>query len=207
MTRRFFIERSLRQIYNGQPPDDSSVTPNLVNLWMADGTAIAAKKNYTDNFQLDGVGFVSNSFFSTFKGIAITKDEENLYKFTLPSIPLGVGATGETRILFKNGNNNLSYPAILLSEAQVGVQRGMRPIPNKILCYPEGGFAYAITPIIMTQYTATVTLISGGDATNLDSELNVPADYLPVIVEYIKAQLGFERMQKQNSANDGEDVA
>lgn len=205
-TRGEIIELILRQINNGQPSDDTDLSENLVNVWLNQGLGIAAKKNYTDNFQLEGVGYVSNSFYSTFKGIAIAKDEENLYKFTLPSIPLGIGATGETRIIFKSSTNNLSYPAVLLSEAQVGIQRSMRSIPNKIICYPEGGYCYAITPILMTQYTATVTLVSGGDSTNLDSILNIPDDYLPTCIEYIKAQLAFEKAQKKDIANDGQSI-
>jgi len=36
MTRYAFIERILRQIYNGQPSDDSSITYNQVNQWLND---------------------------------------------------------------------------------------------------------------------------------------------------------------------------
>jgi hypothetical protein len=57
----------------------------------------------------------------------------------------------------------------------------------------------------MTAYTAQVTLISGGDATNLDSELNVPADYLPVCVAYIQQQLMLEKKQTPDLAVDGRD--
>ena len=49
MTRNIFIERILRQIYNGQPSDDSSITYNLVNQWLNDAIGLAAKKNYTDD--------------------------------------------------------------------------------------------------------------------------------------------------------------
>ena len=60
MTRKTFIERILRQIYNGQPSDDSNITFNLVNQWLNDAIGVAAKKNYTDSIQMDGVAYVNN---------------------------------------------------------------------------------------------------------------------------------------------------
>ena len=44
MTRNIFIERILRQIYNGQPSDDSSITYSLVNQWLNDAIGLAAKR-------------------------------------------------------------------------------------------------------------------------------------------------------------------
>lgn len=205
MTRKEFIERLRRQVYGSFPADEADITDNLVNKWIIDGTGIAAKQNYKDNLQLEGVAFVNNSFYSTFKGIAIAKDEEFLYKFQLPEIPLGIGATeGIARIVFKDGDGKISYPGILLSENQVGIQRSMRPVPNKVLCYPEGTFCYVISTILMSQYTATATMISGGNSSDLDSLLNVPSDYIAIIVEYCKAQLAFERNQPVDAANDGQ---
>lgn len=207
MTRRAFIEQIRRQIYGGQPTDDAEITAGLVNQYLNQGIGLAAQKNYKDNFQLEGIGFVNNSFYSTFKGLSITPDERNLYKFTLPQIPLGIGDTeGISRILFKDSRSTLSYPAVIINENQVAIQRQMRPIPNKVLCYPEGIYCYAITPILMNNYTATVTMVSGGVSSDLDSNLNVPDDYIPIIIEFIKAQLSFERLQPVDAQNDGADA-
>lgn len=206
MLRRTFIERTLRQIYNGQPSDDSSVTEGLVNAWLSDAIGLAAKTNWKENIQIEGVGFVNNGFHTTFKGIAITEDERALYKFSLPEIPVGIGSSeGIAKVVFKDSTGTISYPAVMLSENQVGIQRSMRPIQNKVLCYQEGGYCYAITPIIMSNYTASVTMISGGDSTDLDSNLNVPPDYFPVMVSYIQQQLLLEKKQMPDLQNDGRD--
>ena len=93
-----------------------------------------------------------------------------------------------------------------MSENQAGYYQTMRPIPNKILAYPQGEFVYVISDILLTQYTATVTMVSGGVSTDLDSTLNVPSEYFPVIVEYIKSQLMFERQVPVDVANDGLDT-
>ena len=69
MTRAEFIERTLRQVYGGYVTEDSSITPMLVNSWLNDAIALAAKTNYTDAVKLDGIGYVNNAFYTTFKGL------------------------------------------------------------------------------------------------------------------------------------------
>lgn len=206
MDRYTYIERTLRQIYGGQPSQDSEITINLVNTWLNDAVAIAAKQNYKENLQIEGIGYLNNSFYTTFKGIAITQDENFVYKATLPEIPLGIGRNEAiSNLRFKNSLNNISYDGIPQSIAQTGYARGQRAIPNKIEYSPQGEFVLIYTPIIMTQYTMQVTMVSGGDSTDLDSTINIPSDYFPVIVEYIKAQLAFEKAQPQDVNNDGRD--
>lgn len=209
MDRYTFCERALRQIYGEQPTDDSNITVNLVNTWLNDAIGIAAKKNWTDNVQIDQIAYVNNSFYTTFKGIAITSAGENfLYQLTMPEIPLGIGRNEAISTLqFVDASGKVSDPAIPLSQAQVGYFRNMRPIPNKIMYYPEGTFLYAITTLQLfsPNYTGTVKMISGGDATDLNSTLNVPPDYFPIMTEYIKMQLSFERAQVKDIVNDGQD--
>lgn len=207
MNRRTFIERTLRQIYNGQPSDDATITVGLVNTWLNDAIALASKANYKDNLALDGIGYVNNSFYSTFKGITVSSDEVFLYKITLPSIPIGIGYNeGISTLKFKSSKGEISNPVIWMSENQAGYYQTMRPIPNKILAYPQGEFVYVISDILLTQYTATVTMVSGGVSTDLDSTLNVPSDYFPIMSDYIKSQLMFERQVPVDVANDGLDT-
>lgn len=205
MDRYTFCERVMRQIYGGQPSADADITINLINSWLNDGIAVAAKKNYTDAVQLDGIGYVNNSFYSTFKGLEITQDENFFYKFTLPQVPVGIGRNeGISDLKFKK-DGRVSIDAIPLSINQQAYAGSMRPVPNKVLYYYTGDSCYILTSILMTQYSATVTMISGGDSTDLDSTINVPSDYFPVIVEYVKQQLLFEKMQPQDNNNDGVD--
>lgn len=207
MTRRIWIERCLRQIYNGQPADDATITENLVNTWLNDGVAIAAKANYKDNIAIEGIGFVNNSFYTTFKGIAITFDELFTWKAILPEIPLGIGRNeGISTLQLKDNQGNITRPFIPISQSQKSYYAGMKQIPNKVLYYYEGQYVYIISAIQLSDYTISVTMISGGDSTDLDSTLNVPSDYFPVMVSYIQQQLMMERMQPTDTANDGMDV-
>lgn len=206
-TRQEFIERALRQIYGDLPNDDASITGNLVNSWLNDAIGIAAKANYKDNIQIDGIGYVNNSFYCTFKNIAISSDGNFVWKSSLPQIPLGIGRNeGISTLQLVDSSGNITRPFIPISEAQKGYFQDMRPIPNKILYYPEGEFAYMLSTLLLNEYTVNVTMISGGDGTDLNSTLNVPSDYWPVMVEYIKQQLNFERNQPLDVQNDGVDA-
>ncbi len=206
MTRGVFIERALRQIYGGQPSADSNITDNLVNAWLGDALGVAARKNYTDNYTIEGINFINNGFYTTFTDLPITKSEQFLYKFELPEIPVGLGySEGVSTVQFVDSNGIVSKTGVPLSMNQVTYFPNMRPIPNKLLYYTEGKFCYVLSIIILTPYTAKVKMISGGDSTDLDSELNVPTDYLPILVEYIKQQLLLEQSRPKDLNNDGID--
>lgn len=196
MLRKQYIELVRRQIYGGQPTDDAEITVNLVNLWLDMGIAAAAEKNYYDNQKLDGIAYVNNSFYTTFKGLPITADEKFVWQIEMPQIPVGIGASeGISTLKLKDSQGYLSYPVIWLTINQVSFYRSMRKIPNKILAYSEGKYVYILTPMLIDNCTATVTMVSGGNRSDLDSVINVPDDYLPFVTEYIKQQLQFERAQ------------
>lgn len=207
MTRYALIERILRQIYNGQPSDDSSITYNLVNQWLNDAIGLVVKKNYTDNIQMDGVAYVNNSFYTTFTNIDINAESVDTvtYSIDLPIIPYALGRNEGVAMLQFVGDKKTSQTAIPLSMNQVAYIEQLRPIQNKILYWIEGKNIYVKSSIPLTQYKATLRLISGGDSTDLTSTLIVPDDYMPMIIEYIKGQLAFERSRPIDQSNDGVD--
>jgi hypothetical protein len=206
MTRKTFIERILRQIYNGQPSDDSNITFNLVNQWLNDAIGVAAKKNYTDSIQMDGVAYVNNSFYTSYSGLTITSVNNTTFKFTLPQIPVALGKNeGLATLNFSNNNTPTTFGAVPLSMNQVSYQDTLRPIQNKVVYWPQGQEVYMSTGIPLTAYKANVRMVSGGDSSDLNSTLIIPDDYVPVMVEYIKAQLAFERSRPIDASNDGVD--
>jgi hypothetical protein len=207
MTRYQLIERIVRQVYGEQPSDDSNITVNLINQWVNDGIAQAAKRNYAEAIQVDGVAYVNNSFYTTFKGLAITAYEPFTYQVTLPQIPFGLGKDeGISSLTIIDSNSNNSFDCVPLSQNQYTYYRGMPAIPNKVLYYSEGTFAYLISPSILSiNYTAKVKMVSGGDSTNLNSTLNVPDDYVNLIIEYVSKMLIMERQQVKDITNDGQD--
>jgi hypothetical protein len=207
MTRKIFIERILRQIYNGQPNDDASITFNQVNQWLNDAIGIAVKKNYTDSVQLDGIAYINNSFYTTYTNLDIAAEtvDNVTYSVALPQIPFALGRNEGVATLQIVGDKKTSQTAIPLSMNQVGYIENLRPIQNKILYWIEDNKIYAKSTIPLTEYKATLRMVSGGDSTDLESTLIVPDDYVSVIVEYIKAQLAFERARPIDQSNDGVD--
>jgi hypothetical protein len=206
-TRYQICERILRAVYGEQPSDDSNVTVNLVNAWLMDGVALAAKQNYKENIQIDSIAYANNSFYTTFKGIAITQYEDFVFQLTLPQLPLGMGRNEAVSTLqFVDANGAVSDPAIPLSQAQVGYAQHMRPIPNKTLYYPEGQFLYMISVLQLFNYTGKVRMISAGDSTDINSVLNVPDDYMPVVIKYCSDMLRQERAQPKALTNSGVDI-
>lgn len=206
MIVRKFIEMVRRQIYNGLPTDDATITIGLVQAWLPQAAAYAAKKNYSDNITLDGIGYVNNSFYSKFTGIAISGGQNFLWQFTLPQIPLGIGAhEGISTLELADSAGKVTQPFIPLSENQKTIYKNIRPIPNKVLFYYEGKTAYAISTLVLSQYTAQVTLVSAGNF-SLSSELTVPDDYLPIMMQFLQQQLLLERNQPTDSQNDGLDA-
>jgi hypothetical protein len=207
MTRYQYIELILRMIYNGQPSDDSSITYNQVNLWLNQGIGIAAKKNYNDSIQLDGVAYINNSFYTTITDLDILPEpvDNVTYSIKLPQIPIALGKNEGIATVQFVGDKRTSQTGIPLSMNQVGYIENLRPIQDKILYWPEGEFVFLKATIPMSSYKATVRMVSGGDSTNLSSTLIIPDDYLPMIVEYIKAQLVFERSRPIDHQNDGVD--
>jgi len=206
MTRGQAIELIIREIHAGFPSEDTPITDNLVNLWLNIGIGIAVQQNYKEGIALEGIGYVNNSFYTTFKGIAPVKDEQFLWSIQLPQIPFAIGRNeGINDLVFKSTDGQISLDAVPLSEAQRSYARTARPIPNKVLYYPEGDKAFVWTTLTLTEYTAQVTLISGGDSTDLDSNLNVPSDYMPAIIDYcVKRGISQLRGGVKDGANDGE---
>jgi hypothetical protein len=209
MTRYQLIEQILRAVYGDQPRDDSTITPNLVNQYINQGLALAVHNQYKESLQIDGVSYINNSFYSTYKNIPIVQDQNLLWRVQLPSVPLAIGrndAVADVRLV---KNNNEGIDGIPLSINQKGYQFTMKRIPNRFLYYYEGDKLFILSSLLLNLYTANITLISGGGAgnnstTDLNSTLNAPEDIIPLIVEYVVKALMAMRQVPQDITNDGD---
>lgn len=208
MTRYQLIEQILRAVYGDQPRDDSTITPNLVNQYINQGLAVAVHNQYKESLQIDGVSYINNSFYSTYKNIPIVQDQNLLWRVQLPSVPLAIGrndAVADVRLV---KDNNEGIDGIPLSINQKGYQFAMKRIPNRFLYYYEGDKLFILSSLLLNQYTANITLVSGGGAgnnstTDLNSTLNAPEDIIPLIVEYVVKALMAMRQVPQDITNDG----
>ncbi len=209
MVRRFYGERIRRMIYNGQPPDDANITVNLVNSYINDAVAAAAKASWQENIKIDNIAYLNNSFYTTFTGLSVVKDPTQglfVYKITLPQIPNGLGKNeGVASLRFKDGVQ-ATFDAIPLNANQIAYADNLRPIPNRIMYWSEGTFLYTKTSLNLLDLTAIVRMVSGGLDTDLDSMLNVPNEYFTFMDQYILKELLLEHAQKADQVADGVDA-
>lgn len=204
MTRKHLIEQIIRQVYGGQPTDDADITPNLVNQYINQGIGTVIKQNYKDSIQLDGVSYVNNSFYTTFNNLSISKSSNFLWVLTLPQIPIAIGKNeGISNFKLVNSSNNVGIDCIPLSVNQKSYATSMRTIPNRLLYYTEGSKLYILSSLILSQYKGMITMVSGGDSSSIDNELNIPDDYIPLIITYVVNALMIERKQLKDLSNDG----
>lgn len=209
MTRYQLIEQILRAVYGDQPRDDSTITPNLVNLYINQALALAIKNQYRESLQMDGVSYINNSFYSTYRNIPITQEQNLLWKLRLPTIPMAIGrneAVANLRLVDAQGREGID--AIPMNINQKGYNYSMRRIPNRLLYYYEGGYAYILSSLLLNQYTANITMVSGGgtgsgSASDLNSELNATDDIIPFIIDYVVKALLASRQIPQDLTNDG----
>jgi len=211
MTRRQLIQQVLRQAYGGIPSDDSMITELLANQYLNQGIGFAAKQNYVDSIKLDGISYINNGFVTTFSDLTVTAVDVFTYSVTLPQIPVGIGQNeGIPSLRLQGptlqGSTGKSIDGIPLNINQVSINNGRRRIPNRFEYWYEGGTIYiAANGELLETYTAIARLVSGGDSTDLDSVLNVPDDYIPIIVNYMKQEIAFELSRIQDTSNDGAD--
>jgi hypothetical protein len=139
MTRRFYIERLLRQVYGAMPSDDSQLTVNLVNAYLNDAIGLAAKQCYKESIAIDGVAYVNNAFYTTFKNLAIVADSDFVWKIAFPAMPFGLGTTDAiSRVQLRDTKGKVSDPIVLLSANQVAYRKGLHQPQNKLTGWNEG---------------------------------------------------------------------
>jgi len=212
MTRRQFIQQVMRQVYGGIVSDDAMITELLANQYLSQAIGMVAKANYVESIKIDGVGYINSGFIKTYSGLSFTEEDIFTYKATLPQVPVGIGQNeGIQSLRIKqdgmDGATGKSVDGIPLSMNQLGINRGRRLIPNRFEYWFEGGEVFVTTTgqDLSIGYTAIARIVSGGDSTDLDSTLNVPDDYVPQMIEFMKAQLSYELNRPQDVSNDGSD--
>lgn len=205
MTRKKFCQQIQRMVLGEIPNDDNDITLNLINLYVNQGIALAAKANYTDNLKMDGIAYVNSSFYTTFKNIAITKStfEDFCYELSLPEIPVALGrADGVAQLTLKDGTQ-FSLTGVPITTEQVAFRKVMRRIPNRFYYWYERSTVIIDCVLDITDYTATVKMVSSGsDSTDLSATIYLPNEWLSFVQDYVVKNLILERQQPKDLTND-----
>jgi hypothetical protein len=206
MTRKVLIEQIRRLYYGGVPSDDANLSEKEVNLYINQALAYMAKVNYTDAIKLDGIETVSDAFYSTFKNLALALDTDTGYYYlTLPHPPLGLSrGYGISSVTF-HVSTGLAKAPIPISPRELDLMDNMKRPPSKIFYWAEGSKLWFKSPYYnLTGKNAIVRMVSA-ENTDLSAELNVPAEYISDMINWIMNQLKIRKQMPEDTTNDGID--
>ena len=205
MTRKVLIEQIRRMMYGSIPTDDANVTEKEINLYINEGIAYMAKINYTDAIKLDGIETVADSFYATFKNLAITRDSDTgYYALDLPQVPLGLSrGYGISTVTFPT-STGLAKSPIPISPRELDYIDNLKQPPSKIFYWAEGKKLWFKSYTNLVGKFAIVRMVST-ETTDLDAEINVPQEYITDIINLVMNQLRTRKGTPQDSTNDGLD--
>lgn len=206
MTRKVLIEQIRRLYYGGTPSDDANLTENEVNVYINQAIAYFAKVNYSDAINLDGIETVGDAFYSTFKNLPITRDNDTgYYSTTLPHPPLGLArGYGISTVTFPVSTGLAKAPTPI-SPREVDYIEQVKLPPSKIFYWAEGNKLWFKSYTNLVGKFAIVRMITAENS-DKTAELNVPAEYISDIINWIMNQLRVRKGMPEDTTNDGLDT-
>ena len=207
MTRKVLIEQIRRLYYGGTPSDDSNLTEKEVNHYINQAIAYIAKVNYTDAIKIDGIETVSDAFYTTFKNLAVAKDNDTgYYSTTLPHPPLGLSrGYGISTVTFPV-NTGLAKAPTPISPRELDIIDNLKSPPSRIYYWAEGNKLWFKSYVNLVGRFAIVRMVSA-ENTDLTSEVNVPVEYISDMINWILNQLKVRKGMPEDTTNDGLDKA
>jgi len=205
MTRRELIAQIRRIYYGGLPTEDAGLREKEVNLYINQAIALMAKKSYTDAINIDGIENIDDAFYTTFKGLTVSKDNDtNYYYTTLPHPPIGLSrGYGIADVTFPV-STGLAKAPIPISPRELDYMDNLRLPPSKIFYWCEGDKLYFKSYVDLTTKNPIVRMVSYENS-NLDAELNVPGEYIADILTWVMGQLDMRRKMMGDAIKDGLD--
>lgn len=202
-TRKMVLETIQRLMLGGMPSDDTELTINLINQHLNAAIGYAAKTNYKEELQLNGIENVSDAFYTSFTNINISKDQSTgWYNATLPQQPAGVGTGWDISNFMLTTGSGAKLFAHPISPREVEfLYNGKKPC-NEIFYWVNRDTVSLHSGQDLTKYKANVRMIST-QSSDLDSVVTIPDGYMPVVVKYLSEVLGVEVQRPVDSSSDG----
>lgn len=205
MTRAELIAQIRRMYYGGIPAEEASLREKEVNLYINQAIAQVAKENYVDYIKMDGIENVDDAFYTTFKNFSISKDNDTGYYYTtLPHPPLGLSrGYGIADVTFPVSTGLAKNP-IPISPRELDYVDMVKTPPSKIFFWCEGDKLYFKSYINLVGKSPIVRMISNENS-DLTAELNVPAEYIPNMINWIISQLNIRKQMSGDLIREGVD--
>src|SRR5881628_2306664 len=160
-TRRQILETIQRLLLGDLASDDASMTQNLINQHLNAAIGYAAKSNYKEEIQLNGIENISDAFYSNFSGISIAKDNATgWYNATLPQQPAGIGAGWDiANFMLITGSGAKLFAHPITPRELIFLYKQDKPC-NEIFYWVNGVTANLHSCQDITPYKATIRMIS-----------------------------------------------
>lgn len=205
MTRNELIAQIRRMYYGGVPAEEASLREKEVNQYINQAIAYVAKENYVDHIKLDGLENIDDAFYTTFKNFSVSKDNDTGYYYTtLPHPPLGLSrGYGIADVTFPV-NTGLAKNPIPISPRELEYVDMVKIPPSKIFYWCEGDKLYFKSYINLVGKSPIVRMISNENS-DFTAELNVPAEYIPSMINWIMTQLNVRKQMSGDLIREGVD--
>jgi hypothetical protein len=212
MIRKEICELIQRRLAGGDPTDDFPVTLQEINLWLDQAVAASAMRNYADSVNVDGIEFVGDAYYTTFKNIVLARDSVTRDFFgTLPAMPVGVPRGHDisaAHLQITLPAPGLSAPLVRMNPQQLSFAHTL-PYPSLTPRYWVEGNQIYVRGFDGTDYTGrsiTIRMIGSAGRRLLTDELLIPSDYLPFVIEYIMKNFLPTQNGPKDTINDGNDI-
>jgi hypothetical protein len=202
-TRRQILETLQRLMLGGMASDDTELTINLINQHLNGAIGYAAKTNYKEEIQLNGIENVADAFYSNFTDILITLNTTTgLYNATLPQQPVGIGAGWDISTFMLITGSGAKIFAHPISPREIEFIYNTSGPCNEVFYWVSGLTVTLHSCKDITKYKADIRMLSS-QSSNFDSPINLPDGYLPLVMEYLSKILGIEVQRPIDISNDG----
>ena len=207
MIRKELCELIQIRLAGGMPSDDFPITLNEINLWLDHAIAASAVKNYTDGVSIDGLEFVGDAYYATFKNLTLTQDTDSLYfKTTIPAPPVGVPRGYDIASAYiMQATGGYGTPLVRVNPQQLDYYESLPKPKNSIEFWVEGVtlFVKAATTNLLTGAKVAVRMIGSAGSRSLTDAALVPNDAVPYIVDYVFKYFSQTDQMPKDLTNDG----
>lgn len=202
ITRKNIIDRIRRAIYGGIPPDSAEITVNLVNSYLNDGIAAAAKKNFQENFAVDQIGSVADGFYMTFSPFTISHDDvTGYYGFDAPQMPLSLPAGINVSNLFVVMPSKIKVECSRITTRDLQVMFEVPMDTREIYYWLEGMKVMLWSKGDITGSKAYMRM-PYAESSDLNAAINCPPDMIPDVTGYVLQMLGVQAQEAPMTQNE-----
>lgn len=202
-TRLQTLEMLQRLLLGGMASDDTELTINLINQHLNGAIAYAAKANYKEEIELNGVEDVADAFYADFNSLVITKDNTTgLYNTILPQQPAGLGAGWDIStfmLITGSGSKLFAHP---ISAREVEFLYKTSGACSEVYYWVTGIEVSLHACKDITPYKANIRMISS-QSSDFSAPITLPDGYLPLVVEYMSKVLGIQMQRPIDISSDG----